>query len=181
MKKTLLITAGLAIAFAGILGFEPIATAQATELPVARNGTLFCGGNYNGDGTQRVTWGFRNYNDNRTITLDRIRLYKADGGVPVYDSDISGIPADRRGILAGINGNELAPHTSIHYRSEELAGTTAAPAGTFPILPGNVRPLQLVVDWSANRNAIGLHGGAVRREYDVNGVLLGRHSGRCRR
>ncbi|MDH3596603.1 MAG: hypothetical protein OEM93_17310 [Rhodospirillales bacterium] len=179
MRKTIALTS-IALAAFGALALVLVTSAQAQQLPKARNGTLFCGGSYNFEGNDlskpvnMVTWNLRNYNGNRTILIDRIRLYDATGAV-LFDSDTDGLPADRRDILGGPDNNQLGPYQTVQFRSDDLVD------GTFPFVPGSRRPIQFVVDWSADRRAIVLDGSQIRRVFDASFNELSRHQYDCRR
>jgi hypothetical protein len=118
---------------------------------VAREGTLLCGGNYNGSGTNQVSWVLRNYDDARKIVVDRIRLYDSESTV-LFDSLGSGLPPSRF-LHLGPADNELAPHETAHYRSDELV-----PAAIFPNVPLSRRPFQFIVNWSAEAKGLALDG-----------------------
>lgn len=158
------------------------------EVIEARQGTLLCGGNYTRL-TQTASWNVRNFNDDQSIFVDRVRFIDARGTL-IYDSitNPAGIPLTNNGLLGGID-NELEPNQTTQFRSEQLVD-----AGLLPNLGGqDRRPIQVIIDWSSPSRVIGLDGSMVRRAHlvdtiekspevfvDVRGREIGRHEYDCR-
>jgi hypothetical protein len=172
MKVPTVAIVAFVLAVVGGASLIPAGGARADALPTAREGTLLCGGNYNGSGTNQVSWVLRNYDDARKIVVDRIRLYDSESTV-LFDSLGSGLPPSRF-LHLGPADNELAPHETAHYRSDELV-----PAAIFPNVPLSRRPFQFIVNWSAEAKGLALNGSMVRRRFD-SGVEVGRHQYDCR-
>lgn len=173
MKASTAAIAAFAFAILGGASLVPAGHARADELPTARRGTLFCGGNYNGSGTNQVTWVLRNFDNRRAITVNRIRLYDSEG-TNLFDSLLDGgLPASRHSHL-GPTDNELLPHETAHYRSEELV------PDIFPNVAQNRRPFQFIVNWSAASRGLALDGSMVRRRFELGVGETGRHQYDCR-
>ncbi len=163
-------------------------TQAGFEILEARQGTLLCGGNYTNI-TQTASWNLRNFNEDQSIYVDRVRFIDAQGTV-IYDSTTNpaGIPLTNNGLLGGVD-TELEPNQTTQFRSEQLVD-----AGLLPDLGGQARrPIQVIIDWSAPSRGIALDGALVRRAHmrdtveispgvfiDVRGREIGRHEYDCR-
>ncbi len=156
---------------AGAIGVVASADLDAEEVRKARAGTLYCGGNYSADNESR--WVLRNYNEFLAIFVERVRFFDASGAV-IYDSAVSGLPVSDNALL-GPGDNRLDAHESTRYRSEDLVTS-----GVLMPLPGDQRPIQLVIDWFASGRGVPLDGSLVRRRFAVNGGEIGRHQYDCR-
>ena len=141
-------------------------------------GSVSCGGTYfigaGGTEIQRANYILRNVSDVGSVYIDRVRVFNA-AGVILFDSDVSGIPASRNNIINPAD-NSIEPRQSANLRIVDLI----TPQGRF------TRPLQTVVDWSADEPVLTLEAGTVRTTaaYDsVTGAIgaqRGRHSSACR-
>jgi len=131
------------LAAAGVVALALSSTAFADGERV-RSGGVGCGGQYVGN-TQATNWTLRNWNEDATITLERVRFYDAQGQL-LYDSAVSGIPVTDNTVL-GPTDNTLEAHQTTIFSTDQLQAV-----GVLPPLAFNQRPMQLVVDWSAGRS-----------------------------
>jgi len=141
-------------------------------------GTATCGGTYfignGGTEIQRVNYILRNVSDVGPIYIDRVRVFNAQG-TAIFDSDVSGIPASRNNIINAAD-NSIEPRQSANLRIVDL----------IPTQGRNTRPLQAVINWSADAPVLTLEATGVRTTaaYDsatgAIGPQRGRHSNGCR-
>lgn len=141
-------------------------------------GSLTCGGAYyvrnGGTEIQRSTYVVRNVSDSGAIYLDRIRVFNAQGTI-LFDSDVSGIPASSNGVISPAD-NSLEPRQTANF----------AIASLIPMLGGSSRPVQTVIDWTADEPTLTLEAVNVRTNTDYDsatgkiGRQRGRHSSACR-
>jgi hypothetical protein len=146
---------------------------------VAFGGTTACGGNHfnrvAGNEGQRSSYILRNYNDSDSIKIERIRMVDATGAV-LFDSAVSGMPTFFNGVL-GAGDDSLEPHQTAQLRSQDVL---SAPLGS------SQRPIQTLVDWTAEKKVLLLDAVLVRVSRDrdiVTGQLgdeRGRHLLECR-
>lgn len=99
------------------------------------SGSHGCTGNHGarlgGTVEQFTVWNFRNFNTDRTININSVRVYAADG-VVIYDAPaINGFPGGFKTVLS--------PHQSTQLRSFAIFSGA---------LPRSQRPIQLVADWA---------------------------------
>lgn len=144
----------------GFLAMASVTDTWAEGVQRARAGAISCGGNYavNSSGvvTQTAIWTLRNRNDATALTITHLRIFDALGAV-IYDSSDSGLPDSTNGVLSP-NNSVLGPHQSTQFSTDQLLN-----AGALTPLPRTRRPIEFVVDWSANRPvAIPLTGGLTR-------------------
>ncbi|HEX2829446.1 MAG TPA: hypothetical protein VHP37_24075 [Burkholderiales bacterium] len=145
----------------------------------ARQGTMRCGGNHflrlAGSEIQFTSWVFRNFDSTQSITLDRLRVFDANGAT-LFDSASSTLPPSEEGNI-GPGNNVLAPNMTVQFNSEDVL-----PA----FLTQQTRPVQLELQWSSAQKVLTLDGITVRvsRQRDPStGAQLaerGRHAIDCR-
>lgn len=147
----------------------------------AARGTVACGGNQvirdGGNEFQAAIYVLRNYDPSISINIDRIRFYDSHG---VLTHDFAGaLPTFVNGVLSPVDST-LEPNQTAQLRSWDIFGLTG--------LPLNERPIQMIIDWSANGRPLLLEAGLVRVARDrivtPTGVTLGaersRHHYDCR-
>ena len=161
------------------ISFQSTAFAAASDRSKkAVTASVTCGGTYfiGGRGTeiQRANYILRNVSDKGPIYIDRVRVFNAKG-VALFDSDVSGIPASRNNIITPAD-NSIEPRQSANLRIVDLI----APQGR------SSRPLQTVIDWSADEPVLTLEATNVRTTAAFDsvtgaiGAQRGRHSSACR-
>jgi hypothetical protein len=150
----------------------------------AIKGTVACGGNQvirnGGQEFQGAIYVLRNYDPRIPISIDRIRFYDSSGNI-THDflGGGGGLPTFINGILGPLD-NTLEPNQTAQLRSWDVLGLTG--------LPINKRPIQVIIDWSANGRPLLLETGLVRiaRKLEITpaGLKLGaersRHLYECR-
>ena len=164
-----------------ITGMALQGTANAAAADRAKKGiegSVTCGGAYyirnGGTEIQRSTYVLRNVADVGTIYLDRVRVFSATGAI-LFDSDVSGIPASYNGVITPAD-NGLDPRQTANLRIADLIPTQGRTS----------RPLQTVVDWTADEPTLTLDAVNVRTNTDIDpvtgkiGTQRGRHSSACR-
>ena len=113
-------------------------------------GTLACGGNHfsrlAGSETHRTACVLRNFSRYASITIDRFRVFEANGNV-LFDYPRAGLPASVK--------SELGAHGSTQTNTADLL---------FEDPSSNDRPIQARVEWSYGQGQkdIGLDGSAIR-------------------
>ena len=136
----------------GLVSFLAAAPVFATASPAeqdqrAISGTIACGGNHfnrlGGTEVQRTSYVWRNYNSSLAINIDRLALYDATGAV-IVDYDASTLPVSRNNVIGG-GDNTIEPFQTVQYRTLELVGAA---------LPQNRRPIQAIIEWSADSRAL---------------------------
>lgn len=137
-----------------------------------------CGGNnflrLGGSEIQFTSWVVRNFDGDQPITLDRMRVFDANGAT-LFDSATSGLPPSEEGSLGPAN-NVLGPNQTAQFNSNDF----------IPFQAQQTRPIQLEVQWSAFRPALILDAITVRitRQRDpATGAQLAeraRHAIQCR-
>ena len=164
-QKTPLKIPLVAIAALGVIGGG--ITDAAAEIKY-RSGTTQCGFNnfsrLNGTEDHQSVLNLRNPNGDVTIKVDRMRMFLADGSL------LSEVP--------GSMLPTLGPRQSLSMRSWEYWEQAGLPA-----IPRELRPFQLVIQWSVQDGSRGYHLGAnvVRQVRDGgNGAERSRHRGSCR-
>ncbi len=161
------------------MSFQSTALAAASDRgKKAVTASVSCGGNYfvgnGGIEIQRSTYIMRNVSDVGSIYIDRVRVFNAKG-VSLFDSDVSGIPASRNNTITPVD-NSIEPRQTANLRIQDL----------IPMQGRLNRPLQTVIDWSADEPVLTLDVGNVRTTaaYDsataTIGAQSGRHSSACR-
>jgi len=121
----------------------------AQRLGRGSEGTLGCIGNHRRrlGGTELTSTGysFRNFNSNRTLIIDDITIFAADG------TTLATMPPFPAGFTS-----VLGPNESTNFNTTDIFGTASQ----------SPRPLQLVVNWrSANgRNGLELWGNTARKD-----------------
>jgi hypothetical protein len=110
---------------------------------VASEGTVACAGNFaetsfTVDFLSR--WTIRNLNDDASITVDRMRVFQADG-TTLYDSDIHGPAPSATVVPFGVVG----PYQALSIISRDLIDAGLVPGN----LPSNQTPITAVFDWSS--------------------------------
>jgi len=177
LLKTKMVISGVLIS--GLIAGQSIVFAAAADrAKKGVEGSLSCGGTYytrNGDTEiQRSTYILRNVSDAGVIYLNRVRVYNAKGSL-LFDSDISGLPTSRNGVLSAVD-NGLDSRQSANYRIADLITQQGR----------NTRPLQAVFDWTADEPTLSLDAVNVRTNTDIDpvtgvvGKQRGRHSSACR-
>ena len=155
------------------MSFSSTAFAAASDRSKkAVTASVTCGGTYyvgnSGIEIQRSTYVMRNLSDVGSIYIDRIRVFDAKG-VSLFDSDVTGIPASRNNIITPID-NSIEPRQSANVRIQDI----------IPMQGRFNRPLQTVIDWSADEPMLTLNVGNVRTTaaYDSATAKIGAQSGR---
>jgi hypothetical protein len=172
------------VVFAGVLlSFALLGPSQAQNRDIdgdvrARNGTIRCGGSnfirQSGTEIHFTFYNLRNVSATTPITIERLTFFDASGAV-LFDSDASGFPAFRNGVL-GPSDNVLDPNQTAQLDTADV----------LPFLPEDRRPIQLEIVWSAPERVLILDAGHVRvgRGRDpatgAQGQDRTRHSGGCR-
>jgi len=146
---------------------------------VAFGGTTACGGNHfnrvAGTEGQRAVYVLRNFGDSEGIRIERIRFFDATGAT-LFDSDATGLPPFVNGVL-GPADDSLGPHQTALLRSQDVLG------GALPVTG---RPIQVHIDWSAEKKVLLLDAVMIRlsRDRDAASGGLGderaRHLLECR-
>lgn len=142
--KMILKKASIICLLLGISGiFSQTHAANILDVVKMKSGTHGCTGNHairlSGTEQQYTIWNFRNFNSNRTINIDTIRIYDANGNI-IFDSpSVDSVPARFK--------MTLTPHQSTQLRSWEIFATG---------LPRSQRPLQLEAAWSVTGGLRGL-------------------------
>lgn len=112
----------------------------------ARKGTVRCGGSQSlrlsGTEIQYASYNLRNFNAATPIAIERLTVYSATGEV-LFDSGSSGLPQFSNGVL-GPSDNVLDANQSADLQTFDF----------LPFLPGNQRPFQLEIVWSAPERAL---------------------------
>lgn len=133
-----------------------------------RSGTTQCGFNHftrlGGTEDHFSTINLRNPNGDVTIKVDRMRIFLANG------AQLSEVPGNMLPILG--------PHQSVSLRSWDYWAQMG-----LPPIPSELRPFQLLIEWSVQDHGRGYHLGAnvVRLvRVDFNGEEKSRHRGSCR-
>src|SRR6266550_3888101 len=145
-------------------GFAGAALADRGEgETTARQGTVRCGGNnflrLGGTEIQFASYILRNFDATQPIVVDRMRFFDANGN----------------GVLGPAN-NTLNPNQTAQFNTNDI----------LPFLAQTDRPIQLEIEWSAPRRALGLDVITIRvaRQRDpATGAILaerGRHATECR-
>jgi len=178
--KTKKIISGVLISglIAGVTYQSTAFAAAADRSKKGIEGSVSCGGAYyvrnGGTEIQRSTYVLRNLSDAGSIYLDRLRVYNAKGTI-IFDSDVSGIPASYNGVITAID-NSLDPRQTANLRIADL----------IPTQGRNSRPIQTVIDWTADEPTLTLEATNVRTNTDIDpltgkiGKQHGRHSSACR-
>lgn len=144
----------------------------------ARQGTVRCGGNnflrLAGSEIQFTSWVFRNFNSSQGITIDRMRVFDANGAT-LFDSASSTLPSSEEGNI-GPGNNVLGPNMTTQFNSNDF----------LPFLPPPTRPVQLELQWSSAQKALTLDAVTVRvsrgRDPSTGQQIeeRGRHAIECR-
>lgn len=154
MKK--LITTGLVGLCVTIFSIGTVTAGHADRGARAVAATVACGGNQvvrnRGDEFQASVYVLRNYNSKSPIYIDRIRFIDATG-VTMFDFPGSALPVFFNGVL-GPTDNSLEPHQTAQLRSIDVLGLSS--------LPRSKRPIQVLIDWSADDRALLLETALVR-------------------
>lgn len=106
----------------------------------ATSGTVVCSGNFSSISGHKARWIIHNISDSLAITLDRMRVFSADG-TDLYDSNTDGLAPSRTIVPFGI----MQPNQTIALLSEDLIAAGLLPGN----LPGNQRPVKVIFDWSS--------------------------------
>ena len=160
-------------------GSQSVAYAAAADKgKKAVEGSVTCGGSYfirnGGTEIQRSSYVIRNVSDSGSIYLNRVRVYSAQGNL-LFDSDVSGIPASQNGVISAIDNSLDARQTA-----------DLALASLIPTQGSTTRPIQTVIDWSADEPILTLDAVNVRTNNDYDsttgkiGTQRGRHASACR-
>lgn len=141
-------------------------------------GSVTCGGNYfsrsGGSELHRSTYVLRNIANEGAINIQRIRVYNANGMV-LFDSSLTGLPSFYNSVVSA-SDTALDPHQSAQLRIVDM----------IPSQSRNNRPLQTVINWTANQTILSLEAVNVRTIADVDpvtgkvGKQRGRHLYECR-
>lgn len=138
------------------LALAPVTVAQAGHADAQMKGvegTVRCGGNNflreRGTEVHFSAYVLRNYSSN-PITIDSLRFFNARGGV-IFDSAVDGFPPFENGVLGPLD-NVLGPNQTANLHSDDV----------LPFLPGNRRPIQLEIVWSAPTPVLTLEAALVR-------------------
>ena len=165
---------------AALSSFAYTAYADKSEgATTARQGVMRCGGSHflrlGGTEIQFTSWVFRNFDSSVPITLDRLRVFDANGAT-LFDSASSTLPPSDEGNI-GPGNNVLGPNMTVQFSSDSVL-----PA----FLPEQLRPVQLELQYSSAQKALTLDGITVRisRERNPSGGQQleerGRHALDCR-
>lgn len=145
-----------------------------------KSATLVCGGAYWVNESVKSTghenssyWTIKNINDDRSVYIDRIRVYDYDGdlfrdflwtGTEFYDANYPDayIPDDPNGNISG-DDNELGPMQPSLYGHQVLYETGVIPEH----LRGEPNQVTLVIDWHADEKVYPLSGGVTRYRGEV--------------
>jgi len=161
------------------VGFAGAALADRGEgETTARQGVVKCGGNnflrLGGTEIQFASYTLRNFDATQPIVVDRMRFFDANGNV-LFDTAGGALPPAENGVLGPAN-NTLNPNQTAQFNSNDI----------LPFLAQTDRPIQLEIEWSAPRRALGLDVITIRiaRQRDpATGAILaerGRHATECR-
>ena len=142
-----------------ILGFSTL-SAMADE-DSARYGRIGCGGTFTSQ-SQQSTWDIRNFSDTLPITIDRMRIYDAMGGLRFDSQSSGGLPTSLNGVL-GVGDRSLEPNQTVTYNTDSLQQQGILVLG-IPV------PLQLVIDWSATDKVANLAGSLTRISYSISNI-----------
>jgi hypothetical protein len=140
---------------------QPVMAGDADMGRRGVEGSVSCGGNHfnrnGGTETQRSNYVLRNFSDDGTIYLNRVRVYNA-GGTLVYDSAVSGMPPFVNNVLSNAD-NTLNARQSAQLNLADF----------IPAQNGSNRPLQTVFDWSADEPTLAMEVSHIRTvsEYDA--------------
>lgn len=177
-QKTAVFGALFGVLFSGVAFNGAVQAAASDSARTGIEGSVTCGGAYyirnGGTEIQRSTYLLRNVSDAGSININRVRVYDAKGST-IFDSDVSGIPASYNGVM-GPADSTIEPRQTANLRLEDIIPTQ----GRF------TRPLQTVIDWSADERVLTLEVGHVRTNTDYDpatgaiGTQRGRHSSACR-
>jgi len=103
----------------------------------AKAGIVACSGNFRTT-SFNSRWIIHNLNQERSITLTRIRSYAASGTI-LYDSDVSGPAPSATVVPFGV----MTPNQTISFRSEDLIAAGLLPGN----LPRRERPIKTYFEW----------------------------------
>ena len=154
------------------VGFAGAALADREEgETTARRGVVRCGGNnflrLGGAEIQFASYNLRNFDATQPIVVDRMRFFDANGNV-LFDTAGGALPPAENGVLGPAN-NTLNPNQTAQFNSNDI----------LPFLAQTDRPIQLEIEWSAPRRALGLDVITVRiaRQRDpATGAILAERS-----
>lgn len=126
--------------------FGMLTQAHSSDMPDVikmKSGSHGCSGNHGtrlgGTENQTTVWNFRNFNADRTVNINSVRIYAANG-VVIFDAPaIDSFPGNFKTVMA--------PHQSTQLRSGQIFSSG---------LPGSQRPIQLVADWVISDGEKGL-------------------------
>lgn len=149
--------------------YSVVATSKDSVRKV-QSATVFCGGNHafarRNSQAHRSIYILRNLSDRRSISIDRIRFYTADGNVAV-EYTAPDLPVFINRVL-GSGDTVLAPHETAQFRSQEIFGDVA--------INRRLRPLQMSVDWSSDEDVLSLqvsHVRTVSQAYEMVDPMTG--------
>jgi len=148
---------GLVSALMSMVISSPVFAGHADRGSRAVAGLVACGGNHavrnKGDEFQLSVYVLRNYNSRLPIYIDRIRFFDSHGTM-THDFPGGALPIFFNGTL-GPGDNVLEPHETAQLRSQDIFGLTG--------LPVNERPIQVLINWSADDHALILETALVRQ------------------
>ena len=114
----------------------------------ARQGVVRCGGNnflrLSGTEIHFISYTMRNFDSEQPIIIERMRFFDATGAV-LFDTFGGSLPPADNGVLGPTN-NALNPNQTAQYSTDAI----------LPFLDQAHRPIQLEIEWSADRRALTL-------------------------
>lgn len=125
---------------ASTLVFSISAHAIATvgDIPIAvKGGTLACTGSQKNI-ADKTHYRLVNFNDNATITIQRLRVYDPSGALRLDYPAVDALPANFK--------TTIAPHQISVFQSEAAFGNTL------------LGPVQLIIDFKSDKAGYALHG-----------------------
>ena len=138
-----------ALAAACVFAISTVVQADSGD-SLAREGSVGCGGSHflrlGNTELQTSFYNLRNFNDDIALRIDRIRFYNATGAL-VQDFVAPNLPPFLNDVL-GPGNNLLQPHQTAQLSALDIFGTN--------FFANDERPLQLIVDWSAERRVMPL-------------------------
>lgn len=139
-----------ALAAGCVFAFSTVMVQADSGDSLAREGSVGCGGNHflrvGNTELQTSFYDLRNFNDGTALSIDRIRFYDATGAL-VQDFVAPNLPPFLNNVL-GPGNNLLQPHQTAQLSAQDVFGTN--------FFANDERPLQLIVNWSAERRVVPL-------------------------
>jgi len=137
---------GSLVAVMMMAGSMPAQAAFSDQDDRAFGGTIACGGNHffrmNGTEAHNTRYVLRNYGD-IPVRIEQMTMYDANGNV-LLSANGATLPTFRNGVL-GAGDNSLNPNETALLASEDVLSSGLA---------SNARPIQLVIEWAADRKTL---------------------------